>query len=72
MTPKKIAEWIVEGFGCYGSDFHDGVSCNGKSYGINAGTPCPLYGGEFNCDNYESPLQAAQAWMEANGEDKNV
>jgi len=66
MTPKKIAEWIVERHGGCGL-----ISCSGSSYGyhVNHGTPCPLHGCKFDCKRYGSPLQAAQAWLEANGED---
>jgi hypothetical protein len=67
MTPKKIAEWIVEHKTCRG--YYFGVSCTGMDCGVNAGTPCPLLEGDFDCDGYDSPLQAAQAWLEANGED---
>jgi len=61
MTPTKIAKWIVEHKTCRG--YYFGVSCTGMDCGVNAGTPCPLHGGDFNCDNYESPQLAAQAWL---------
>ena len=63
MTQYQIAKWIVEHKTCHG------VSCHGYRTDVNPGLACPLSDGEFNCDNYESPVQAAQAWLDEHKED---
>ncbi len=69
MTPKKIAEWIVEHDGC-GRAFHPlKISCKGLENSLNFGVYCPCFEGEFDCDNYEPVSLAAQAWLEKNGEE---
>jgi hypothetical protein len=70
MTKREIAKWIVANSSCYvGHRKKRHISCNGRKDGINAGTPCPCLEGEFDCDGYDNPAQAAQAWLEKNGED---
>ena len=67
MTKYQIAKWIVEHEGCE-TNF-DWISCIGAS-GVNRGTfPCPLKCGDFNCDNFGSPKEAAQAWLDAHKEE---
>ena len=69
MSDADICREIVTHNGCYGSNYSKGVSCSGKRYGVNLGRVCPLYGGDFNCDKFGSPKEAAQAWLDAHKED---
>ena len=69
MTQREIAKWILEHGGC-GRAFHPlKISCQGLENGINCGTDCPCFEGDFDCDKFEHVTEAAQAWLEKNGED---
>ena len=61
MTQAEICKWILKHKDC--GDLH----CLGDGY-VNDGTPCPLLDGKFHCQVYNTPKQAAQAWLEAHKE----
>ncbi len=63
MTQTEIAKWIVEHDSC------QEISCFGDTDSFNPNVPCPLLTAHGDCScSLFSAQQAAQAWLEKNGE----
>ncbi len=74
MTQTEIAKWIVLRDGCYG------ISCRGGEGGywdgtkvavcVNVSTACPIFDAvNQTCSaRFGKQKQAAQAWLQKNGE----
>ena len=67
MTEREICERIVKHQWCVAGD-DTRIGCQGEC-GLNKGTPCPCFEGEFSCErDGVSAVEAAQEWLNAHPE----